>query len=176
MKNNKILVILGIVLAVILIIICSMVGTDSNNTKTDKVVEDGQTIVTNAQKESEAVKDDEKKEFTQINVDKYLEYYAGEENKIILVARPTCHYCQIAEPILQNISFKYNIEINYLNTDEFSDDDQTKFINSDDTFKDGFGTPFLLIVSNNKIVSSVNGLTDEDHYISFFKTNGFINE
>ena len=153
-----------------------MVGTDSNNTKTDKVVEDGQTIVTNAQKESEAVKDDEKKEFTQINVDKYLEYYAGEENKIILVARPTCHYCQIAEPILQNISFKYNIEINYLNTDEFSDDDQTKFINSDDTFKDGFGTPFLLIVSNNKIVSSVNGLTDEDHYISFFKTNGFINE
>lgn len=176
MKNNKILVILGIVLAVILIIICSMVGTDSNNTKTDKVVEDGQTIVTNAQKESEAVKDEEKKEFTQINVDKYLEYYAGEENKIILVARPTCHYCQIAEPILQNISFKYNIEINYLNTDEFSDDDQTKFINSDDTFKDGFGTPFLLIVSNNKIVSSVNGLTDEDHYISFFKTNGFINE
>lgn len=176
MKNNKILVILGIVLAVILIIICSMVGTDSNNTKTDKVMEDGQTIVTNAQKESEAVKDEEKKEFTQINVDKYLEYYAGEENKIILVARPTCHYCQIAEPILQNISFKYNIEINYLNTDEFSDDDQTKFINSDDTFKDGFGTPFLLIVSNNKIVSSVNGLTDEDHYISFFKTNGFINE
>lgn len=176
MKNNKILIILGIVLAVILIIICSMVGTDSNNTKTDKVMEDGQTIVTNAQKESEAVKDEEKKEFTQINVDKYLEYYAGEENKIILVARPTCHYCQIAEPILQNISFKYNIEINYLNTDEFSDDDQTKFINSDDTFKDGFGTPFLLIVSNNKIVSSVNGLTDEDHYISFFKTNGFINE
>ena len=176
MKNNKILVILGIVLAVILIIICSMVGTDSNNTKTDKVMEDGQTIVTNAQKESEAVKDEEKKEFTQINVDKYLEYYAGEENKIILVARPTCHYCQIAEPILKNISFKYNIEINYLNTDEFSDDDQTKFINSDDTFKDGFGTPFLLIVSNNKIVSSVNGLTDEDHYISFFKTNGFINE
>lgn len=176
MKNNKILVILGIVLAVILIIICSMVGTDSNNTKTDKVMEDGQTIVTNAQKESEAVKDEEKKEFTQINVDKYLEYYAGEENKIILVARPTCHYCQIAEPILQNISFKYNIEINYLNTDEFSDDDQTKFVNSDDTFKDGFGTPFLLIVSNNKIVSSVNGLTDEDHYISFFKTNGFINE
>ena len=176
MKNNKILVILGIVLAAILIIICSMVGTDSNNTKTDKVVEDGQTIVTNAQKESEAVKDDEKKEFTQINVDKYLEYYAGEENKIILVARPTCHYCQIAEPILQNISFKYNIEINYLNTDEFSDDDQTKCVNSDDTFKDGFGTPFLLIVSNNKIVSSVNGLTDEDHYISFFKTNGFINE
>lgn len=176
MKNNKILVILGIVLAAILIIICSMVGTDSNNTKTDKVMEDGQTIVTNAQKESEAVKDEEKKEFTQINVDKYLEYYAGEENKIILVARPTCHYCQIAEPILQNISFKYNIEINYLNTDEFSDDDQTKFINSDDTFKDGFGTPFLLIVSNNKIVSSVNGLTDEAHYISFFKTNGFINE
>ena len=176
MKNNKILVILGIVLAVILIIICSMVGTDSNNTKTDKVMEDGQTIVTNAQKESEAVKDEEKKEFTQINVEKYLEYFSGEENKIILVARPTCHYCQIAEPILQNVSFKYNIEINYLNTDEFSDDDQTKFINSDDTFKDGFGTPLLLIVSNNKIVSSVNGLTDEAHYISFFKTNGFINE
>lgn len=176
MKNNKILIISGIVLAVILIVISSMIGTDSNNTKTDKVTEDGQTIVTNAQKESEAVKDDEKKDFTQIDVDKYLEYYAGEENKIVLIARPTCHYCQIAEPILQNISFKYDIEINYLNTDEFSDDDQTKFVNSDETFKDGFGTPFLLVVSNNKIVSSISGLTDEAHYLSFFKSNGFINE
>jgi thiol-disulfide isomerase/thioredoxin len=176
MKNNKILIISGIVLAVILIVISSMIGTDSNNTKTDKVTEDGQTIVTNAQKESEAVKDDEKKDFTQIDVDKYLEYYAGEENKIVLIARPTCHYCQIAEPILQNISFKYDIEINYLNTDEFSDDDQTKFVNSDETFKDVFGTPFLLVVSNNKIVSSVSGLTDEAHYLSFFKSNGFINE
>lgn len=175
--KNKILIIIGVVLAVVLIVISSLIGTDNKTSSTsDKATEDGLTIVTNAQKESDAVKEDEKKEFTQINVDKYLEYYAGEENKIILVARPTCHYCQIAEPILQNLAFKYDLEINYLNTDEFSDDDQTNFVNSDETFKDGFGTPFLLIVSNNKIVESISGLTDTAHYTSFFKTNGFINE
>ena len=177
MEKKKVFISVGIILAVILLIACSTIrektGTsnDLNNTSND-----ASTIVANAQKESNAVKDSEKKDFTQIDVDKYLDYYKGEENTLILIARPTCHYCQIAEPIIQNIAYKYDININYLNTDEFKDDDQEKLVNSDDTFTNGFGTPLLLVVSNNKIVDSVDGLTDNAHYTEFFKKYGYIKE
>lgn len=174
-ENKKLITILVIILVLILIIICASIGgkkedTTKNATSTENVEQ----TLTNAQKESEAVKDSEKKDFTQINIDKYLEYYAGSENTLILIARPTCHYCQIAEPIIQNIAYKYDIDINYLNTDNFSDDDQEKLIKSDKSFEEGFGTPLLLVVSNNKIVDKVDGLTDAAHYEEFFKKYGYI--
>lgn len=175
MKKDKIFTIILIVAIAILLIISIFVGSDKADSATsNSVSNDAETILANAQKESSAVKDSEKGDFVQINVDKYLEYYAGNENKIVLIARPTCHYCQIAEPILQKIIKEKNIEINYLNTDEFSGDDQEKLVNSDKAFKNGFGTPFLMIVSNNSIVDSVDGVTDTAHYIGFFKKNNFI--
>lgn len=175
MKENKKLAIILIIVIVLLVIVSACIGGKSKSSTPNKSSStDAETILTNAQNESSAVKDKEKKDFTQINVDKYLEYYAGSENKIVLLARPTCHYCQIAEPIIQNVAYKYDIDINYLNTDNFSDDDQKKFINSDDTFKNGYGTPYLMIVANNKIVDSVDGVTDTNHYEEFFKKNGYI--
>ena len=176
MDKKKTFIIVGVVLVIILLIAAMSIGEKKGSSTDVTTSNDASTIVANAQKESDAVKDDEKKEFTQIDVDKYLEYYKGEENTLILIARPTCHYCQIAEPIIQNIAYKYDININYLNTDEFKDDDQEKLVNSDDTFANGFGTPLLLVVSNNKIVDSVDGLTDNAHYTEFFKKCGYIKE
>jgi len=104
MKKDKIFTIILIVAIAILLIISIFVGSDKVDSATsNSVSNDAETILANAQKESSAVKDREKGDFVQINVDKYLEYYAGNENKIVLIARPTCHYCQIAEPILQKI-------------------------------------------------------------------------
>ena len=55
----------------------------------------------------------EKGDFIQIDINQYLEMYNGSEKQIILIARPTCHYCQIAEPILQNLVYEYKLNINY---------------------------------------------------------------
>ena len=177
MEKKKVFIIIGVILAVILLIACSKkkkkTGTsnDLNNTSND-----ASTIVANAQKESNAVKESEKKDFTQIDVDKYLEYYKGEENTLILIARPTCHYCQIAEPIIQNIAYKYDININYLNTDELDDDGNTKLIKSDDYFSEGYGTPLILVVQKNKIVDKIEGLTSKEDIVSFFKKYDFIKD
>lgn len=176
MKENKKLAIVLIIVIVLLIIVSAGIGggKSKDNLSSKLSSTDADSILSNAQNESSAVKDNEKKDFTQIDVDKYLEYYAGSENKIVLLARPTCHYCQIAEPIIQNIAYKYDIDINYLNTDNFTDDAQKKFINSNETFKEGYGTPYLMIVANNKIVDSVDGVTDAAHYKEFFKKFGYI--
>lgn len=169
--NKKTFGIIGIVLVVILLIVSCSIKPD----KEEKSKDDIQTIINNAQKESENVKEEEKKEFTEINIDEYLNKYNGEEKSIVLIGRPTCHYCQIAEPILHNIAYKYDLNIYYLNTDNFQDGDSQKLVNSDSFFSEGFGTPLLLVLSNGSINSKVDGLTDTNHYVEFFKSNGFIN-
>lgn len=178
MKDLGKLKIIGIIVIVmIVLVLASLVGGKSKeNTKTptEGLSNDPEVILSNAQKESSAIKEEEKKEFVQIDVAKYLQYYSGSETKIILLARPTCSYCLIATPILQKIMKDYNIEINYLNTDNFTSEDQTAFVKSDESFSNGFGTPVLFIVKDNSIVDKVDGMTDTAHYIEFFKKNGYI--
>ena len=176
MKNKKLLIGVLLVLLVVLLIVASTVGGKKSKTDSDskETTNDGTSILEIAQKESDAVTEDEMKEFDSININDYLDMKASSDNSIVLVARPTCHYCQIAEPILHKIAKEYDLDINYLNTDDFSQDDQTTFVKSDEAFSEGYGTPMLLIVGSDKIVDKINGLTDHDHYVELLKENGFI--
>lgn len=168
--NKKVFGIIGVILIVLLLLISSSVTKDKETSSSDDI----QTIISNAQEESENVKENEQKEFIDISIDDYLNKYNGEESSLVLIGRPTCHYCQIAEPILHNIAYKYNIDINYLNTDNFQDGDGQKLVESDSFFTNGFGTPLLLVVSNGSINDKQDGLTDTNHYIKFLKKNGYI--
>lgn len=175
MEKKNIFTIIGISLLLILLIVGCFVGGENNTKKiTTTLSNDPQVIYNNAKKESDAITENEQGELTEIKIDTYLEYLAGESKKAILIARPTCRYCQIAEPIIKKIIKDYNVEINYLNTDGFEGDDTARFTASDETFTNGFGTPMLIVVSNGKIIDKVDGLTDTAHYIDFLKSNEII--
>lgn len=177
MKENKVLIIVAAIVIVGLLVLSFLIDSGSTKTTTVKESElsnDPQTILANAQQESESVKENEKKDFKEIRVADYLEYRDGLKPTLILVARPTCGYCQIAEPILQKISYEYNLEINYLNTDEFTEEEEANFLQSDEFFTNSFGTPLLLVVNNSTITDKVDGLTDYAHYVSFLQKNGMI--
>lgn len=171
MDKKKLGIIGVVVLLVALLVVSSFISPKGDSIT---VSTDADSIYDRAVQESEKVQDSERKPYTEINVDTYLEKYNGSENTLILLGRETCQYCQVAEPILQKISKDYNLEILYLNTDAFSDDDITKFLNSDETFKDSFGTPFLFIVGNGQIVDKVDGVVDTAHYLDFLQANGLI--
>ena len=171
MKDKNIALVLIIVTLLLLIV----VGFFVSNNKSKKESNSYDSITDQAVVESKAIKDSHKKEFIDINVDKFIEYYKGEDNKIVLFSRPTCGYCQIAEPILQNIAYKYNIDINHINTDEMSEDDFNKLKAVNKEFE-SFGTPFLTIVSNDKIVDKIPGLTVTSEYKKFFEKYSFINK
>lgn len=162
----------------LLMIIILVAGKDDNQSSNDTktLSNDVNVILKNAQEESAKVTDSEKKEFEEINADTYLEYYGGEETRIILIARPTCGYCQVAEPILHKLAKDYDLAINYLNTDNFQGDDLEKVKGSDEFLKDGFGTPVLMLVGQGKMIDKVDGLTDTAHYIDFFTRNQIIHE
>lgn len=126
--------------------------------------------------ESEAIKDEERKELNNINIDDYLSLLAGEEASIIYIARPTCSHCQVQKPIMENLVFKYeNLKINYLNTDELDNEGMGKLQSSDDFFKEGWGTPTTLIVKGGKIVDSIAGETSGASLVELFKKYGIIN-
>ncbi len=176
-KSKKIFITIGICLLVITLLSLSFfIDSDNKESADGQLSEDPNTIINNAQKQSANVKENEKKEFTEIKMNNYLEYYSGSEAKIVLIGYPACSYCQIAEPILQNIAYEYNLEINYLNTDNFTEEDKKALSESNEFFSknEGFGTPLVLIVKDKEIVNKVDGLTDYEHYKKFFKSEGLI--
>ena len=129
-------------------------------------------IFANAKKESKAVKN--KRPFIHIDLNEYFEKYKSSDEHLILISKPSCKYCEIAEPILQDISSRYGLDIYYLDVSEFIEGDEKKLTDSDKAFEGGLGTPMLLTMGNGKIYDYVEGLTDTAHYESFLKINGYI--
>lgn len=170
--KKKWFVIIFVVVLVCLFSLSFFVGRKGN----DGLSNNPDVIMANAEKESAAVRDEEKRAFIEINLDQYLEYYGGSEKKLILLARPSCEYSVIAFPILQNIMYEYDFDIFYLNSDNFVNDELLRFSQSNDLWKDGIGTPKLFFVKNNSIMEKVEGLVDRAHYLEFFKLNGIISK
>lgn len=124
-------------------------------------------------------------DFTEINVDKYLDLMAGDEISIIYVARPTCSYCQLQKPLLQNVAKKYNLTVYYLDTTDFPvyddqgnfvgyNEDGQKFIDSDEVYAEGYGTPNTILVKGGSIVDGVYGYVESNELIKLFDNNGLI--
>jgi len=176
--NNKIDTIKNVIIVILVLVIVGggmfLVPTDSSKNK-DTGVSDSNNIEELAIEESNNILDNEKKTLNEVTLSQYLDLYNGTTDSIVLIARPTCYYCQIAEPIIQNVAYKYDLTINYLNTDNLNEEDQASLIKSDDYFE-SFGTPVILIVGDGKIKNKLEGLTISDYYISFFKETGFIVE
>ena len=155
---KKVLKVTGIVLVVIAVIgaavgISYLKKDDSNQNKTITLETAG---------------------FNELSLDEYLEVIHKDEKSIILVARPTCPYCEKFSPILKEAMDDMNLTINYIDTDKFSNEDWTTFseslayLNSEE-----WGTPLILIVQNGEVIAENNGYVDLSTIKSFFKANGY---
>ncbi len=175
MDKKKIGIIIGAILLVVLLVVASTIKPNESKTKTDntELSEDSNVIYNNILKESEEIKDEERAPYTEITMATYNEKMSAEGKSLILLARPTCSYCELAEPILQRIIKNYNVEILYLDTDKLSDEEFSSILNSDEVFSD-FGTPFLLLVENGEIIDVVDGVMDTAHYVDFLQRNSMI--
>lgn len=176
-SKSKLLKVIGITLGVVAFIgICFAISssnsevynTSSNSDETEEDVYDV------AVKDAANVSEEERAEANQIDIDTYIKLYNSSKKSLVLFSRPTCQYCQIATPILENIIYKYDVDINYLNTDELDEDSNATLVTSNEYFEDGYGTPLLLVVGNGEIIDQIEGLTTKDNYIDFFKKYGFM--
>lgn len=115
-------------------------------------------------------------ELTSISYKEYKEIKKQDELSIIYIARPGCSFCQQQQPIVKQIMQEYDITVNYLNTDDMTQDEADELINSYDVFEGGknFGTPTILLVQKNKIIDSVIGYTEKTSLLSFFEEHKII--
>lgn len=105
----------------------------------------------------------------------YHEKIKEEKDNLILIARPTCSYCQKFIPILEEIIDEYKIEVNYFNTDALSEDEVKSFYESAPLFKsNNFGTPALIVTNNQKIIKSSIGYKEKDDAVKWLKSVGII--
>ena len=179
-KRNKIFTIAAIAILLVAIIL-SCFASNKNGKYNKKPNQNASQTTTGgagtggASAESEAIKDEERKELNNISIDDYLSLLNGEEASIIYIARPTCSHCQVQKPIMENLVFKYeNLKINYLNTDELDNEGIKKLQSSDEFFNEGWGTPTTLIVKGGKIVDSIAGETSGASLVELFKKYGII--
>lgn len=170
-KKKIIIIIIAIISLIALLIISSLIV----HKQTGLIYPDEKTqILQRAIEEAPKIKENEMKQPKEINVDDYLNYYYGSEDKIVLISRPTCENCKIAEPIIFNVAYTNDLEINYLNTEELSASEQNRLLVSSEELAKIYTTPLLLIVSNSGIKDKIIDLTDQNHYIDFLKKNKLI--
>lgn len=132
----------------------------SNNKKNDNEIDTSITL--------------EKSNFTELSIDEYLDLIKKDEKSLILVARPTCGYCQKFTPILSSVQKQMDLKVYYINTDNFDENSWNKFSSSFSYLStEQWGTPLLLVVQKNEIVDLNNGYVEVDALKEFLEKNGF---
>ncbi len=94
--------------------------------------------------------------------------------QIIYLTRPSCSYCNLLEPIMDDLKEEYNLNYNIINIDELSNIQLQKILKVLKINNNVFGTPYLSIVKDGKVVAEHNGFADENVIFEFFQTNGII--
>lgn len=156
----------------IVLLVALVIGASVGVSHMDKTKSDNKTTTTESSSDSSQTAL-EQAGFNKVSIDEYLNLIKSSDKQIILIARPTCGYCEKFTPILKQAMEDMNLTINYVNTDNFSSDDWSKFQNSFDYLASNeWGTPLTLIVQNGKIVDKNNGYIELDAIKEFFTKNG----
>lgn len=164
---RRILSITGIVLLIVIVLGAAF---GASNIKEDK---DGKTSNKTSENETKTSALEEAG-FNEVTLDEYLSLIKEPEKNIILVARPTCGYCEAFAPILSEVAKDLKLKINYIDTDKFSQDDWPIFTESLSYLNsEQWGTPLTLIVQNGELLAKNNGYAELDNIKNFFKDNGF---
>lgn len=105
---------------------------------------------------------------------KFENAFNGSENTLVYIGRPTCGYCNLLSPSLQEMAERYDFDYIYINTDDFATQYMTQVMNQLGLTK--IATPYLAVVSNGKVVKTQNGYADYDVTFEFLKENKIIDE
>ena len=106
----------------------------------------------------------------------YLKIISKNDTSIIYIGRPGCGYCQMFQPILEEVLKQYKIGVEYVNIENISSQEEwDSFENSNEYLKAGeWGTPTLIVYKDKKIVKVNPGYVEKDNLIAFFKESGII--
>lgn len=104
----------------------------------------------------------------------FVDKFNSDDSTLFYIGRPTCGYCNLLSPSLDDMTERYDFGYYYINTDEISSGTMKKILSHFNLTS--VGTPYLAVVSNGKIVDTQNGYADYDVVFEFLKKNDIIAE
>lgn len=99
---------------------------------------------------------------------------SSNEKQAIYIGRPTCSYCQLFEPILQEMKERYNFNYYYINTDEITKDQLAAILEKIGIDPNEFGTPYIAFMENGKMVDKQIGYVDAETFFPKLKENKYV--
>ena len=100
----------------------------------------------------------------------------SEGAKIVYIAKDTCYYCNLLQPITNSLKEEFDLEYYNIDTNSLSNSELARVLETLDIDYDTFGTPYIVIVKDGKKIDEHVGYTDEDVLFELFKKNGIIKE
>lgn len=120
----------------------------------------------------------------------YKEYMKIVDSKTVsmtVFGRNSCSWCNKFKPVYNEAVAEYNINVYYLDSDNFNSSEYSKILNSGlkipakctDTntempLSSGFGTPLTLFTKNGKVIDCISGYTNKDGLDQVLKSVGLI--
>lgn len=106
-------------------------------------------------------------------VEKVDEAFAKKENTLVYLGREGCSYCKLLEPVLKDFSDTYKFSYTYIDTDKAKSKLST-ILKKFNLVEDEFGTPYLAVVKDGKIIKEQKGYAEENEIFTFLKNTDFI--
>jgi predicted bacteriocin transport accessory protein len=104
----------------------------------------------------------------------HQERVAMKTKQIIYIGRPTCSYCQMFVPVLNELNDQYNFGYYYINTDEISATQLKTLLTDLGIDPEKFGTPYVLFMEDGEIKDEQVGYVDAKTFFNELKTNGYV--
>ena len=107
-----------------------------------------------------------------ITYTEYEELMNQEKPFLVIIINDGCGYCEMYEPIVEEVAKEYNVPVNYLNLANLSSEEQTKLNKSNSYLRTKqWGTPTTLFMYKDKVIDSIGQYVDKDELVSFIKEN-----
>ena len=111
--------------------------------------------------------------FVSISLNKYLSLLDSKDTTVIYIGSSISKACIEYSKVLETVSSKKGIKVNYLDTEDIlTEDGWDKINNSNEIFKGEWFWPTTLVVKNGNIVNYKMEAMDEEDLTNFFDKSG----
>ena len=107
------------------------------------------------------------------NINLFKEIRDSDKVSIIYYGRPTCPACVAYYPVLEEVAEEYNLDIFYINLDEWSRTNGTAATRIVNNFE---GTPTTMIMFNGRQVAARTGRMDKEDLVEFLTNHNLIRD
>ena len=110
--------------------------------------------------------------FNEITYSEYEEKIDSKEPFLVVIVKDGCGYCEMYEPILEEVANEYKLPINYINLAHLSEEEYNNLSSSNSYLKKNqWGTPTTLFMVGDEVENSIGGYVEKDELVSFVEKN-----